>query len=113
EARRHGYLGDDILGPGISFHIEIRKAAGAYICGEETAIFNSIEGFRGEPRNKPPFPVVAGLFSKPTVSNNVEPRVIVLRVLQEGGRAFAAEGTADSTGSKLFCVSGHVARPGV
>jgi NADH-quinone oxidoreductase subunit F len=102
-----------VLGEGFTFDIEIRKGAGAYICGEETAIFNSIEGFRGEPRNKPPFPVVAGLFSKPTVINNVETLVNVLRVLQEGGPAFAAEGTADSTGSKLFCVSGHVARPGV
>ena len=102
-----------MLGEGFEFDIEIRKGAGAYICGEETAIFNSIEGFRGEPRNKPPFPVVAGLFSKPTVINNVETLVNVLRVLEGGGPAFADEGTADSTGSKLFCVSGHVAVPGV
>jgi NADH-quinone oxidoreductase subunit F len=113
EARRHGYLGDDVLGLGVRFDIEIRKGAGAYICGEETAIFNSIEGFRGEPRNKPPFPVVAGVFSKPTVINNVETLVNVLRVLERGGPAFAGEGTEASTGSKLFCVSGHVARPGV
>ncbi len=113
EARARGLLGEDILGQGFSFDIEIRKGAGAYICGEETAIFNSIEGFRGEPRNKPPFPVVAGLFSKPTVINNVETLVNVLGVLQDGGPAFAGIGTEGSTGTKLFCVSGHVARPGV
>ena len=78
EARRRGFLGEDILGQGFAFDIEIRKGAGAYICGEETAIFNSIEGFRGEPRNKPPFPVVDGLFGKPTVVNNVETLVNVL-----------------------------------
>src|SRR6185436_7060641 len=77
-AREAGYLGHDIMGQGFDFDIEIRKGAGAYICGEETAIFNSIEGERGEPRNKPPFPVVAGLFGKPTVVNNVETLVNVL-----------------------------------
>ena len=77
EARRRGYLGPDVLGEGFAFDIEIRKGGGAYICGEETAIFNSIEGFRGEPRSKPPFPVVAGLFGKPTVVNNVETLVNV------------------------------------
>ena len=81
EARRRGYLGPDVLGEGFAFDIEIRKGGGAYICGEETAIFNSIEGFRGEPRSKPPFPVVAGLFGKPTVVNNVETLVNVLRVV--------------------------------
>ena len=86
EARRRGYLGDDVLGEGFSFDIEIRKGGGAYICGEETAIFNSIEGFRGEPRSKPPFPVVAGLFGKPTVVNNVETLVNVL-VGRAGERA--------------------------
>jgi len=85
EARRRGYLGEDILGEGFRFEIEIRKGGGAYICGEETAIFNSIEGFRGEPRSKPPFPVVAGLFGKPTVVNNVETLVNVLGVVQQSG----------------------------
>ena len=102
-----------MLGEGFAFDIEIRKGAGAYICGEETAIFNSIEGFRGEPRNKPPFPVVAGLFQKPTVINNVETLVNVLDVLAGGGPAYAATGTEASTGTKLFCVSGNVNVPGV
>ncbi len=93
--------------------LEVRRGAGAYICGEETALFNSIEGKRGEPRNKPPFPVQSGLFGKPTVENNVETLVNVLDILVEGGAAFAATGTPDSTGTRLFCVSGHVRRPGV
>ena len=113
EARSRGYLGDDILGHGFAFDIEIRKGAGAYICGEETAIFNSIEGFRGEPRNKPPFPVDEGLFGKPTVVNNVETLVNVLDIVLEGGPAYAQIGTEASTGTKLFCVSGNVERPGV
>ena len=112
-ARRHGYLGADILGQGFSFDIEIRRGAGAYICGEETAIFNSIEGFRGEPRSKPPFPVTHGLFGKPTVVNNVETLINVLGILLDGGPAYARIGTEQSTGTKLFCVSGHVAHPGV
>ncbi|MGI8973473.1 MAG: NAD(P)H-dependent oxidoreductase subunit E [Gaiella sp.] len=112
EARARGFLGDDILGQGFAFDIELRKGAGAYICGEETAIFNSIEGFRGEPRSKPPFPVVSGLFGKPTVVNNVETLVNVLDVILGGGPAFSAVGTESSTGTKLFCVSGCVPRPG-
>jgi len=112
-ARARGFLGEDVLGHGFSFDIEIRKGAGAYICGEETAIFNSIEGYRGEPRNKPPFPVVEGLFGKPTVVNNVETLVNVLDAILEGGPAFAEIGTGGSTGTKLFCLSGHVVRPGV
>jgi NADH-quinone oxidoreductase subunit F len=112
-ARLHGYLGADILGQGFSFDIEIRRGAGAYICGEETAIFNSIEGFRGEPRAKPPFPVTHGLFGKPTVVNNVETLVNVMPLLLDGGPSYASIGTEQSTGTKLFCVSGHVAQPGV
>ena len=108
-----GFLGDDVLGEGFRFDIEIRKGAGAYICGEETAIFNSIEGDRGEPRNKPPFPVVEGLFGKPTVVNNVETLVNVLDIVLRSGPVFAETGTDVSTGPKLFCLSGHVARPGV
>ena len=112
EANAHGFLGNDILGRGCRFDIEIRRGAGAYICGEETAIFNSIEGYRGEPRNKPPFPVQAGLFGLPTVVNNVETLANVPSIVLDGGAAFAAIGTEQSTGTKLFCVSGNVARPG-
>jgi NADH-quinone oxidoreductase subunit F len=112
-ARRRGYLGLDVMGEGFAFDIELRRGAGAYICGEETALLNSIEGFRGEPRNKPPFPSVSGLFGKPTVINNVETLYNVLEVLAIGGPAFAEVGGERSTGSKLFCVSGAVGTPGV
>jgi NADH-quinone oxidoreductase subunit F len=95
------------------FDIELRIGAGAYVCGEETALFQSIEGFRGEPRNKPPFPVEVGLFGKPTAVNNVETLFNVLEVVTDGGEAFAGIGTKDSTGTRLFCVSGAVARPGL
>ncbi|MEU1400765.1 NADH-ubiquinone oxidoreductase-F iron-sulfur binding region domain-containing protein [Streptomyces sp. NPDC005728] len=113
QARARGLLGDDILGQGYRLDIEIRRGAGAYICGEETALFNSIEGYRGEPRSKPPFPVERGLFGKPTVENNVETLVNVLPILTMGAPAYAAIGTGRSTGPKLFCVSGSVERPGV
>ncbi|MFF7765598.1 NAD(P)H-dependent oxidoreductase subunit E [Streptomyces massasporeus] len=113
QARARGLLGDDVLGQGYAFDIEIRRGAGAYICGEETALFNSIEGYRGEPRSKPPFPVEKGLFGKPTVENNVETLVNVLPILTMGAPAYAAIGTERSTGPKLFCVSGSVERPGV
>jgi len=112
-ARARGFLGDGIQGTDFSFDVEIRKGAGAYICGEETAIFNSIEGYRGEPRNKPPFPVESGLFGCPTLINNVETLVNVLEVLRIGGPAYAKIGTPGSTGSRLFCLSGSVTRPGV
>jgi len=112
EARHHGFLGEDVMGEGLSFDVEIRRGAGAYICGEETAIFESIEGKRGEPRNKPPFPVEVGLFGKPTVVNNVETLVNVLDVVLGSGPSFAEVGTEGSTGTKLLCVSGHVERPG-
>jgi NADH-quinone oxidoreductase subunit F len=112
-ARAAGLLGNDILGSGFAFDVELRRGAGAYICGEETALFESIEGKRGEPRNKPPFPVEVGLFGKPTVINNVETLANVPHIVLDGGAAFAAIGTEGSTGPKLFCLSGHVARPGV
>jgi NADH-quinone oxidoreductase subunit F len=113
QAREKSLLGEDVLGRGVlRFDIELRKGAGAYICGEETAIFGSIEGYRGEPRNKPPFPVERGLFGQPTVVNNVETLVNVLPIVLEGGPAFAQIGTERSTGPKLFCVSGAVAAPG-
>jgi NADH-quinone oxidoreductase subunit F len=113
EARRHGFLGEDVMGHGARFDIELRRGAGAYICGEETALFNSLEGKRGEPRNKPPFPVQRGLFGKPTGINNVETLINVLEVLRIGGQAYAAIGTEGSTGPRLFCLSGDVERPGV
>jgi len=112
-ARAHGYLGDDVLGFGARFDIELRRGAGAYICGEETALFASLEGFRGEPRSKPPFPVEAGLFGRPTVVNNVETLVNVLPILTEGVARYKALGTAGSPGTRLFCVSGRVAHPGL
>jgi len=112
-ARRRGLLGADVLGHGFSFDMEVRRGAGAYICGEETALFNSLEGYRGEPRSKPPFPVDAGLFGKPTVVNNVETLANVPVILAGGGASFAGIGTGESTGTKLFAVSGCVGRPGV
>jgi NADH-quinone oxidoreductase subunit F len=111
-ARQAGLLGAGILGTPFTFDIELRRGAGAYICGEETALFESIEGKRGEPRNKPPFPVEVGLFGKPTVVNNVETLANIPRIVEHGGAAFAAIGTPTSTGPKLFCLSGHVADPG-
>jgi NADH-quinone oxidoreductase subunit F len=112
-SRTRGFLGPDVMGRGFSVDFEIRQGGGAYICGEETAIFNSIEGFRGEPRNKPPFPVQAGLFGKPTLVNNVETLVNVLEILRIGGAEYAKIGTGASTGPRLFCLSGSIARPGV
>ena len=113
QARARGLLGDDVLGAGFAFDLELRIGAGAYVCGEETALFQSIEGYRGEPRNKPPFPVEAGLFGKPTVVNNVETLFNVLDVVAGSGAAFASVGTEQSTGTRLFCVSGCVERPGL
>jgi NADH-quinone oxidoreductase subunit F len=104
-ARSRGYLD--------GFDIELRIGAGAYVCGEETALFQSIEGFRGEPRNKPPFPVEVGLFGMPTAVNNVETLFNVLDIVADGGEAFSAIGTESSTGTRLFCVSGCVERPGL
>jgi NADH-quinone oxidoreductase subunit F len=112
ETRKRGLLGEN-ASTGLDFDIEIRRGQGAYICGEETALMNSIEGLRGEPRNKPPFPTVSGLFGKPTVINNVETLCNVTDIVVEGGEAFAKLGTGQSTGPKLFCLSGSVKRPGV
>ena len=103
----------ELLGDRVRFDVELRRGAGAYICGEETALFNSIEGLRGEPRQKPPYPVEAGLFGQPTAINNVETLVNVLDIVRDGGRAFASVGSGSSTGTKLFCLSGTVARPGL
>jgi len=112
-ARAAGLLGSNVAGAGFAFDMEIRRGAGAYICGEETALINSIEGKRGEPRNKPPFPVQVGLFNKPTLVNNVETLANVPPILAVGGAAWAGIGTAGSAGPKLFCVCGHVAKPGL
>jgi NADH-quinone oxidoreductase subunit F len=112
-AREAGLLGQSVMGTGFSFDVEIRRGAGAYICGEETALFNSIEGKRGEPRSKPPFPVHVGLFGKPTLINNVETLVNLPAIVLHGGAAFAALGTSGSTGTRLFCLSGTVQRPGL
>jgi NADH-quinone oxidoreductase subunit F len=100
-----------LLGP--RFDIALRRGAGAYICGEETALFNSIEGYRGEPRNKPPFPTQAGLFRKATVVNNVETLINIPEIILGGGAAYARIGIGNSVGYRLFCLSGHVVRPGV
>ena len=113
QARTRGLLGSDVMGTGFAFDVELRIGAGAYVCGEETALFQSIEGYRGEPRNKPPFPVEVGLFGKPTVVNNVETLFNVLEVVNDSGAVYAESGTEGSTGTRLFCLSGHVARPGL
>ncbi len=113
QARAAGLLGPDVAGSGWAFDVELRVGAGAYIAGEETALFESIEGRRPEPRNKPPFPVESGLYGQPTAINNVETLVNVPLILRMGARQYAALGTPGSSGPKLFCVSGHVARPGV
>jgi NADH-quinone oxidoreductase subunit F len=112
-ARENRCLGDNILDSDLHYELEIRRGAGAYICGEETALFNSIEGYRGEPRNKPPFPTQSGLFRQPTVVNNVETLVNVPGIIRESGAAYAKLGTENSAGTRLFCLCGHVERPGV
>jgi len=108
-----GYLGRGILGSGFDFEIELRSGAGAYICGEETALFESIEGKRGFPRLKPPYPTTHGLFGLPTAINNVETLAAAAWIIAHGADAYRAVGTTDSPGSKLFCISGDVAEPGV
>jgi NADH-quinone oxidoreductase subunit F len=113
QARARGFLGPDVMGEGFAFDVEVRRGAGAYIAGEETALINSIEGKRAEPRNKPPFPAQVGLFDKPTAINNVETLLCVLEILRIGGPAFAQIGTEGSTGTRLFCLSGCVERPGL
>jgi NADH-quinone oxidoreductase subunit F len=113
KARDRGHLGPDVMGAGFAFDIEIRRGGGAYICGEETALLESIEGRRGEPRRKPPFPVESGLYGQPTVINNVETLINVPGIILDGGTEYVALGTPASSGHKLFSISGHVARPGV
>jgi NADH-quinone oxidoreductase subunit F len=113
EAREANLLGENILGSNFSFDIELRLGAGAYICGEETALFESIEGKRGFPRVKPPFPTTHGLFGKPTVINNVETICNVPLILTLGSTEYRKIGTEKSPGPKLFCVSGDVTQPGL
>ncbi len=113
EAEAAGLLGDNIMGSDFSFQIEIRRGGGAYICGEETALFEAIEGKRGFPRIKPPFPTTHGLFGKPTAVNNVETLCAVPGIVQHGAAWFKQWGTEKSSGTKLVSVSGHVRRPGV
>jgi len=113
EARRAGYLGKKLLKSEFSFDIEVRLGAGAYICAEETALLESIEGKRGYPRVKPPFPTTVGLFGKPTVINNVETLFNVPLIITKGATEYRRLGTEKSPGSKLFCVSGDVNQPGV
>ena len=114
-ARRHrdGLLGENILGSGFGFEIEIHLGAGAYICGEESALIESLEGKRGIPRSRPPFPVTHGYLGQPTVVNNVETLAAVALIARHGGTWFANLGTAQSTGTKLLSVSGDCARPGI
>ena len=112
EAYAKGYLGKNILGSGFNLEMYTHLGAGAYICGEESALLNSLEGGRGEPRMKPPFPAVEGLYSKPTVINNVETLCVVPYIVNEGAEKYAALGTEKSKGTKLVSVSGHVKKPG-
>ncbi len=112
EAVAAGFLGDNILGSGYDLDIVVHRAAGAYICGEETALLSSLEGDRGQPRIRPPFPAVAGLYAKPTVVNNVETLSTLPHILTMGGEEYAKLGVNRSTGTRIFSVSGHVNRPG-
>ncbi|NKQ54355.1 NADH-quinone oxidoreductase subunit NuoF [Amycolatopsis sp. K13G38] len=112
EATAAGYLGEDILGSGFSLDVVVHAGAGAYICGEETALLDSLEGRRGQPRLRPPFPATAGLYACPTVVNNVETIASVPAILREGAKWFRSMGTEKSPGFTLYSLSGHVARPG-
>jgi NADH-quinone oxidoreductase subunit F len=113
EAYQAGYLGRNILGSGYGLDVVVHAGAGAYICGEETALLDSLEGYRGQPRLKPPFPAVEGLYRSPTVINNLETIATVPFILADGAAAFASLGTEKSKGFGIFELSGHVARPGL
>ena len=112
EAYAAGYLGKDVLGSGLDFDLTLHRGAGAYICGEETALLDSLEGYRGQPRLRPPFPAIHGLYGCPTVVNNVETIASVPSIVQNGVDWFRQWGTEKSPGPKIFSVSGHVVRPG-
>jgi NADH-quinone oxidoreductase subunit F len=113
EAYQAGYIGKNILGSGYGLDVIVHRGAGAYICGEETALLSSLEGERGWPKVKPPFPATHGLFGCPTVVNNVETLAALPWIIEHGAAAYAAMGTEKSKGTKLFSVSGHIVRPGV
>jgi NADH-quinone oxidoreductase subunit F len=113
QAAQKGYLGDDVLGKGLKFHLSVHQGAGAYICGEETALIESLEGDRGQPRIKPPFPVNVGAWGMPTVINNVETLSNIPYIIQIGGEVYSRIGSRECPGPKLYSVSGHVERPGV
>ncbi|MBW3565088.1 MAG: NADH-quinone oxidoreductase subunit NuoF [Acidobacteria bacterium] len=113
EAREKGFLGKNILGSGFDHDVTVHRGAGAYICGEETGLIESLEGKRGEPRVKPPFPAVVGVFGAPTVVNNVETIACVTLIVEKGPDWFRSIGVEKNTGPKLYCVSGHVKKPGV
>lgn len=113
EAKANGFLGKNILGSGYDLELVVQPGGGAYICGEETALLESLEGKRGNPRNKPPFPAVKGLYQSPTVVNNVESIANMPWVINHGGDAYAAIGIGRSTGTKLISASGHIQKPGV
>jgi NADH-quinone oxidoreductase subunit F len=112
EAYKAGYLGKNILGTGVNIDIQVHLGAGAYICGEETALLESLEGKIGQPRIRPPFPAVAGLYAKPTVINNVETLANVPYIVMNGAEGYRQFGTEKSPGAKIACLSGHVKRPG-
>jgi NADH-quinone oxidoreductase subunit F len=113
DAYAKGYLGKNVLGTGIEIQLTVHRGAGAYICGEETALLNSLEGLRGQPRLKPPFPAVKGLFNNPTIVNNVETLMNVPFIIEKGGAWFNGLGMGRSGGTRIVCVSGHVNQPGV
>ncbi len=113
QAYEKNYLGDNILGKGIKFHLSVHQGAGAYICGEETALIDSLEGKKGQPRTKPPFPVNVGAWNMPTIVNNVETLANLPYIIEIGSEAYSAIGSSDCPGPKLFCVSGSVNKPGV
>lgn len=113
EARQNGFLGKNILGSGFSCDIHVQRGAGAYICGEETALLESLEGKRGNPRIKPPFPAVKGLWDRPTVVNNVETLAAVVPIINNGGEDYAKIGIGKSTGTKLISACGNINKPGV
>jgi len=113
EAVKAGYLGKNILGSGFDLDVHVHMGAGAYICGEESALIESIEGKPGKPRSRPPFPAVVGLFNRPTIVNNVETISAVPSIIEKGGAWYAGLGTPGNGGTKLYCVSGHVKKPGI
>ena len=112
DAYEHGFLGENILGSGLNLDISVHRGAGAYICGEETAMLESLEGKRGNPRLKPPYPAQIGLFGLPTLVHNIETLACIPHIIERGPEWFAGFGTAESTGPKIYSVSGHVERPG-